>query len=64
MNNLEKKPTKGGTPAIEKSNIVIVSKKKLLKLKLLNEWRVLNCVKTVLKSTQNRVINDVLYISM
>lgn len=37
MNNLEKKPTKGGTPAIEKSNIVIVSKKKTIEAKTI-KW--------------------------
>lgn len=64
MNSLEKKPIKGGTPAIEKSRIVIVNKKKLLKLKLLNDCKVLNWVKIVLKSSQNNVINDVLYINI
>jgi hypothetical protein len=42
MKSFEKKPIKGGTPAIEKRRIVIVIKKKLLKLKLLNECKVLN----------------------
>ena len=42
IKSFEKKPMKGGTPAIEKSKIVIVNKKKLLKLKLLNDCRVLN----------------------
>ena len=60
MKSLEKKPTNGGTPAIEKSKIVIVIKKKLLKLKLLNDCSVLNWDNTVLKSTQKRVMSDVL----
>jgi hypothetical protein len=64
IKSLEKNPIKGGTPAIENRRIVIVIKKKLLKLKLLNECRVLNCVKTVLKRTQNSVISEVLYINM
>lgn len=64
IKSLEKKPIKGGTPAIENSRIVIVIKKKLLKLKLLNDCKVLNCVNTVLKSTQKSVISEVLYINM
>ena len=55
---------KGGTPAIEKSKIVMVNKKKLLKLKLLNDCRVLNWVSTVLNSSQKSVINEVLYINI
>jgi hypothetical protein len=60
INSFEKKPINGGTPAIENSNIVIEIRKKLLKLKLLNDCSVLNCVSTVLKSTQKRVISEVL----
>jgi len=51
---------KGGTPAIENNSIVMVIRKKLLKLKLLNDCKVLNCVNTVLNNTQKRVISDVL----
>ena len=60
MNNLLKKPTKGGTPAIEKSKIVRVNKLKLVKLKLLKEWSVLNFVKITLNNVQNNKINEVL----
>jgi hypothetical protein len=60
IKSFEKNPTKGGTPAIEKSKIVIVIKKKLLKLKLLKDCRVLNWVKTVLKRAQKSVIREVL----
>jgi hypothetical protein len=42
IKSLEKNPIKGGTPAIESKRIVITIKKKLLKLKLLNECKVLN----------------------
>ena len=56
-----KKPTKGGTPAIEKIKIVIVVKKKLLKLKPVNDCKVFNEVVIVLKSVQKRVIKDILY---
>jgi hypothetical protein len=38
ISNLEKKPTKGGTPAIEKSTTVITDKKKKLNLKSANEY--------------------------
>jgi hypothetical protein len=64
MNSLEKKPIKGGTPAIEKRSMVMAIRKKLLKLKLLKECKVLNCVRTVLKRTQKRVINEVLYMNI
>jgi hypothetical protein len=64
MKSLEKNPIKGGTPAMEKRRIVMVIRKKLLKLKLLNECRVLNCVNTVLKRTQKSVISEVLYINI
>lgn len=60
MNNFEKNPINGGTPAIENNNMVIEIKKKLLKLKLLKDWSVLNWVSTVLNKTQNKVISDVL----
>ena len=46
---------------MEKSKIVKVNRLKLLKLKLLNEWRVLNFVKIVLNKVQNNKINEVLY---
>ena len=64
INNFEKKPIKGGTPAIENNSIVIANKKKLLKLKLLNDCKVLNWVNTVLNNNQKRVIKDVLYTNM
>jgi hypothetical protein len=41
INNLEKKPTNGGTPAIENKTIVITDKKKKLNFKSLKECRVL-----------------------
>jgi hypothetical protein len=41
MNNFEKNPQKGGTPAIEKREITIVLLKKLVALISLKEWRVL-----------------------
>jgi hypothetical protein len=41
INNLEKKPIKGGIPAIEKSEIVIIDKKKKLNLKSAKENKVL-----------------------
>ena len=37
INNLEKNPTKGGTPAIENNRTVMAKTKKLLKLKLLKD---------------------------
>ena len=64
INSFEKKPIKGGTPAIENNNIVIVIKEKLLKLKLLKECSVLNWVSTVLNNTQNNDIREVLYMNM
>lgn len=64
MKSFEKNPTNGGTPAMENNKIVIAIKKKLLKLKLLKDWRVLNCDRTVLKSTQKSVMSDVLYMNM
>lgn len=64
MNNFEKKPMKGGTPAIENSNIVTLKSKKLSKLKLLNECNVLNWVKTVLNISQNKVSREELYMNM
>jgi hypothetical protein len=42
IKSLEKNPINGGTPAIEKRSTVIVIRKKLLKLKLLKECKVLN----------------------
>ena len=41
MNNFEKNPQKGGTPAIEKRAITNVLLKKLVELRLLNECNVL-----------------------
>ena len=61
INNLLKKPIKGGTPAIENRSIVKTSKWKLLKWKLLNECNVLNFVKIVVNSVQNNRIKEVLY---
>lgn len=61
INNLLKKPIKGGTPAIENRRIVNTSKWKLLKWKLLNEYSVLNLVKIVVNSVQNNRIKEVLY---
>ena len=61
MKSFVKKPTKGGTPAIEKIRIVIVVRKKLLKLKPVNDCRVFRDVVIVLKSVQKRVIKDMLY---
>lgn len=61
INNLLKKPIKGGTPAIENRSIVNTSKWKLLKWKLLNECNVLNFVKIVVNSVQNNRIKEVLY---
>ena len=61
INNLLKKPIKGGTPAIENRSIVNTSKWKLLKWKLLKECNVLNLVKIVVNSVQNNRIKEVLY---
>ena len=61
INNLLKKPIKGGTPAIENRSIVKTSKWKLLKWKLLNECNVLNFVKIAVNSVQNNRIKEVLY---
>ena len=60
MKSLEKKPMKGGTPAIENKSIGVNVREKELKLKPLNEWRVLNLVVTTLNKVQNSVIKDVL----
>ena len=59
-----KKPTNGGTPAIEKIKIVIVVTKKLLKLKPVNDCRVLSEVVIVLKSVQKSATKDMLYTNM
>ena len=64
INNLLKKPIKGGTPAIENRSIVKTNKWKLLKGKLLNECSVLNLVRIVVKSVQNNKIKEVLYNNM
>jgi len=64
MNSLLKKPTNGGTPAIENNNIVKTSKWKLLKWKLLNECKVLNFVRIVVNKVQKSSIREVLYKNM
>ncbi len=53
MNNFEKNPQKGGTPAIEKREITIVLLKKLVALISLKEWRVLVSECTNWKSVPN-----------
>ena len=60
MKSLVKKPTKGGTPAIEKIKIVIVVTKKLLKLKPVKDCKVFKEVVIVLKSVQKSATNDIL----
>lgn len=60
MKSFVKKPTNGGTPAIEKIKIVIVVTKKLLKLKPVKDWSVFSEVVIVLKSVQKRAIKDML----
>ena len=60
MNNFEKNPTNGGTPAIEKIINVIVVMKKLLKLKPWKDWSVLNFVSVELNKVQKRTIKDTL----
>ena len=42
IKTFEKKPTKGGTPAIEKKIIIKIFDALLCVLNLENEWRVLN----------------------
>ena len=64
MNNLEKKPMKGGTPAIEKSKTVIKSVEKELKLNPLNVCSVLNWVEITLKIVQNNTVSERLYSNM
>ena len=64
INNFEKKPTNGGTPAIEKIISVIMVKKKLLKLKPWNDCKVLNLVNVELNKVQKRAIREKLYISI
>ena len=64
INSLLKNPIKGGTPAIENSKMVSVSKWKLLKWKLLKECSVLNLVKIVVNSVQNSRTSEVLYKNM
>jgi hypothetical protein len=61
MNNLEKKPMKGGTPAIEKSKTVIKNVEKELKLNPLNVCSVLNWVEITLKIVQNNTVSERLY---
>jgi hypothetical protein len=60
INILVKKPTNGGTPAIDSRSIVVVVRKKLLKLNPVNDCKVLTLVVTVLNMTQKRVTNDML----
>ena len=64
INNLEKKPIKGGTPAIEKSRTVIKKVENELKLNPLNVCNVLNCVEITLKIVQNNMVRERLYSSM
>jgi hypothetical protein len=58
ISSLEKKPKKGGTPAIDKNKIVITKTKKKLYFKSVNECKVfelefMNCVKV-----QNNIIKE------
>ena len=58
MNSFEKKPIKGGTPAIENKINVIIVKQKLLKVNPWNDCKVLNLVKIELNNVQNKVISE------
>jgi hypothetical protein len=58
INNFEKNPTNGGTPAIENMIRVIEVKKKLLKLKPWKDCKVLNLVSVELNNVQNKIIRE------
>ena len=58
MNNFEKNPINGGTPAIENMMRVIEVKKKLLKLKPWKDCSVLNLVSAELNNVQNKMIRE------
>ena len=64
INNFEKKPMKGGTPAIEKSSTVNTKVENELKLKPLKVCKVLNWVEITLKMVQNNIVRDKLYSSI
>ncbi len=56
INNFEKNPMKGGTPAIENNKIVNTKRLKLLNEMLLKEYNVFNLVLTTESIVQNSVI--------
>ena len=58
MKSFEKKPIKGGTPAMEKIMSVIIVRWKLLKLKPWNDCSVLKFVNIELNNVQNRTSSD------
>ena len=59
----EKKPIKGGTPAIENKIIEVVIAKNELNLKSLNEYNVLVKKLTYCCKIQNKIIIEMLYIN-
>jgi hypothetical protein len=61
IKSLEKKPMKGGTPAMEKSKTVIKNVEKELKLNPLKVCSVLNWVEITLKIVQNSIVRERLY---
>lgn len=61
MNNLEKKPTKGGTPAIENKHIVIKNNDTESKLYWEKEYNVFSLVVTFNNILQKKTTNVVLY---
>ncbi len=60
INNFEKNPMKGGTPAMDKSNTVINMMQYELKLKPLKLCSVLNCEAITLNIVQNKTIKETL----
>jgi hypothetical protein len=60
MKSFEKKPIKGGTPAIEKRSTVRLSTVNELKLNSFNEYRVFVLIAIVFSIDQKRDINDML----
>jgi hypothetical protein len=58
MKSFEKKPIKGGTPAMEKIMSVIIVRWKLLKLKPWNDCSVLKFVKIELNKVHKRINSE------
>lgn len=64
MKSLEKNPIKGGTPAIENSNIVVSKRQNEFRLKPVNECSVLKFELKNENKVQKSKIKEVLYINI